>query len=70
MEIFVVARTDLSYSTDSDKFNDRLNKWFSFFIYPFFSMKSNKRKKNDYNQNQNKFFFFLNFKVSATESDF
>lgn len=33
-------------------------------------MKSNKRKKNDYNQNQNKFFFFLNFKVSAAESDF
>lgn len=27
------------------------------------------KKKNDYDQNQN-LFFFLNFKVSATESDF
>lgn len=69
MEIFVVARTDLSYSTDSDKFNDRLNKWFSFFIYPFFSMKSNKRKKMIMTKIKIKI-FFLNFKVSATESDF
>lgn len=69
MEIFVVARTDLSYSTDSDKFNDRLNKWFSFFIYPFFSMKSNKRKKMIMTKIKIKK-KKLNFKVSATESDF
>lgn len=69
MEIFVVARTDLSYSTDSDKFNDRLNKWFSFFIYPFFSMKSNKRKKMIMTKIKIKK-KNLNFKVSATESDF
>lgn len=69
MEIFVVSRTDLSYSTDSDKFNDRLNKWFSFFIYPFFSMKSNKRKKMIMTKIKIKK-KNLNFKVSATESDF
>lgn len=69
MEIFVVSRTDLSYSTDSDKFNDRLNKWFSFFIYPFFSMKSNKRKKMIMTKIKIKK-KKLNFKVSATESDF